>query len=57
MFTFNQLDGLLNSIQKDNDMFNSTSKLSFSPTFSQYYIDETPERFNKVVINVMGDNP
>ena len=39
MFTFNQLDGLLNSIQKDNDMFNSTSRLSFSPTFSQYYID------------------
>lgn len=57
MFTFNQLDGLLNSIQKDNDMFNSTSRLSFSPTFSQYYIDETPDGFKKIVINVVGHNP
>jgi hypothetical protein len=41
MFTFQTLDGLLESVAKNNKpMFNTTQNLSFSPTFSQYYIDE-----------------
>ena len=60
MLTFETIDGLLDTIAKNNKpMWNSTTipNLSFSPTFSQYYIDETPDGFKKVVINAVGHTP
>lgn len=57
MFTFNTIDGLLDTItKKDNPMWNTTPNLTFSPLFSQYYIDETEDGRKKITINVVGHN-
>lgn len=58
MFTFKNLDGLLESIEKNQKpMWNTTPSLSFSPTFSQYYIDELEDGRKKITVNVVGHNP
>jgi HSP20 family molecular chaperone IbpA len=61
MFTFQTLDGLLESIEsvaKNNKpMFNTTQNLSFSPLFSQYYINEMEDGSKKIIVNVVGHNP
>jgi len=58
MFTFNTLDGLLESIAKNQKpMWNTTPSLSFSPIFSQYYIDEMEDGGKKITVNVVGHNP
>jgi len=48
MFTFNTIDGLLESISKNQ------KPLSFSNAFSQHYIDEMEDGRKKIIINVVG---